>query len=92
MSTNCVGGSIASNARRFGVLISRNPKTLKTEVIQRSIEELVRSADRDVINPYLMPEDAIACYDSGVTDAKEFATVLQTLMVPVQTAHAVKPW
>ncbi len=92
VAANCVGGSLASNARRFGVLISRNPKTHKTEVIQRSIEELVRSPDRDSLNPYLMPDDSIACYDSGVIDAKEFANVLQSLFVPVQTAHTVKPW
>ena len=92
VASNCVGGSIASNARRFGVLISRNPKTLRTEVIQRSIEELVRSADRDIINPFLMPDDSIACYDSGITDAKEFANVMQSLLLPFQTTHSIKPW
>jgi polysaccharide biosynthesis/export protein len=92
VATNCVGGSLATNGRRYGVLISRNPKTLRTEVIQRSIEELVRSADRDTINPYLMPDDAIACYDSGVTDVKEAATVLQTLLLPGQTGQVLKLW
>lgn len=85
VATNCVGGTMSTNARRYGVLISRNPKTLKTEVIQRSIEELVRSADRDAINPYLMPDDAIACYDSGVTEAREVANTLQSLLLPAQT-------
>jgi protein involved in polysaccharide export with SLBB domain len=92
VSSNCVGGSLASNARRYGVLISRNPKTQRTEVIQRSIEELVRSADRDAINPYLMPDDAIACYDSGVTDSKEITIWLQTLLVPAQTANIFRNW
>ena len=92
VSSNCVGGSLATNGRRYGVLISRNPKTHRTEVIQRSIEELVRSADRDSINPFLMPDDAIACYDSGVTDLKEAATVLQTLLLPAQTAHVFRNW
>ena len=85
VATNCVGGTMSTNARRYGVLISRNPKTLKTEVIQRSIEELVRSADRDAINPYLMPDDAIACYDSGVTEVRDVANTLQTLLLPAQT-------
>ena len=58
VSSNCVGGSLATNGRRYGVLISRNPKTHRTEVIQRSIEELVLSPDRDEINPFLMPDDA----------------------------------
>ena len=92
VSSNCVGGSLASNGRRFGVLISRNPRTGRTEVIQRSIEELVRSADRDAINPYLMPDDAIACYDSAITDLKEVATTLQTLLLPAQTSHIFRTW
>lgn len=85
VSANCVGGSLASNAHRYAVLISRNPKTKETEVIQRSIEELVLSPDRDSINPYLMPEDAIACYDSAITDTREVATTLSTILAPIQS-------
>ncbi len=85
VSANCVGGSLASNARRYAVLITRNPKTMETEVIQRSIEDLVLSPDRDKINPYLMPDDAIACYDSAITDVREAATTLQSILAPFQT-------
>lgn len=65
-------------------MITRNPKTQETEVIQRSIEELVLSPDRDTINPYLMPDDAIACYDSAITDTREVANTLSTLLTPTQ--------
>lgn len=85
VSANCVGGSRASNASRYGVLISRNPKTHRTEVIQRSIEQLVLSPDRDEINPYLMPDDAIACYDSAVIDAREIAATINSLITPRST-------
>jgi polysaccharide biosynthesis/export protein len=85
VSSNCVGGSLASNASRHAVLISRNPKTRKTEVVQRSVEELVRGAHRDTINPYLMPDDAIACYDSAVTDAREIASTINTFLLPYAT-------
>lgn len=92
VSANCVGGSLATNASRYAVLISRNPKTHRTEVIQRSIEELVRSADRDTINPYLMPDDAIACYDSPITDVKEFANFAQTVLSAAQSGHNLTSW
>ena len=92
VSANCVGGSLASNARRYAVLISRNPKTRRTEVIQRSVEELVRSADRDAINPYLMPDDAIACYDSAITDSREVATIIGTMIGPAQQIHSFHKW
>ena len=80
----CVGGTYATNARRIAVLISRNPKTRKTEVIQRSIEDLVRSADRDKINPFLMPEDALACYDSSVTEFRDVMSVVYGAILPAK--------
>ena len=85
VSSNCVGGSRASNAARYAVLISRNPKTMETEVIQRSIEDMVLSPERDTINPFLMPDDSIACYDSAITDVREIATLVQSLVLPGQT-------
>jgi polysaccharide biosynthesis/export protein len=85
VSANCVGGSRASNAARYAVLISRNPKTFETEVIQRSIEDMVLSPDRDMVNPFLMPDDAIACYDSAITDVREVANTLQSLLLPAST-------
>lgn len=88
---NCVGGTVSANAGRYGVLISRNPKTLQTEVIQRSIEELVRSADRDAINPYLMPDDAIACYDSRVTEYREILSTLSSTLAVGATYQAARP-
>jgi protein involved in polysaccharide export with SLBB domain len=84
VAANCVGGSLASNAHRYVVLISRNPKTHRSEVIQRSVEEMVRSPDRDSVNPYLMPDDAIACYDSAITDVREVSNTVQTLLLPGQ--------
>jgi polysaccharide biosynthesis/export protein len=92
VATNCVGGSLATNASRHGILISRNPKTQRTEVIQRSIEELVMSADRDAINPFLMPDDAIACYDSAATDAREISSLIQALIIPGSTAKSAGVW
>ncbi len=84
VQANCVGGTYATNAKRIAVLISRNPKTRKTEVVQRSIEDLVRSADRDAINPFLMPEDALACYDSGVTEFRDVMSVVYGALLPAQ--------
>lgn len=84
VQANCVGGSYATNAKRVAVLISRNPKTRKTEVVQRSVEELVRRADRDSINPFLMPDDALACYDSSVTEFRDVMSVIYGAVLPAQ--------
>jgi len=61
---------------RRAVLISRNPITGHSVVIERDIEKLVRGADRDTYDPYLMPGDAIACYDSRWTNLTEAVGVV----------------
>lgn len=82
VTMNCVGGTQATNADRSAVLFSRNPITGQSVVIERRLEDLLRRADRDELDPFLMPGDAIACYDSTVTNitdvARSVATVLGT--------------
>lgn len=73
---NCVGGSKLTNANRRAVLFSRNPITGESIVIDRSIESLLRREDRDEFNPFILPEDALACYDSSVISVKNLAAVL----------------
>lgn len=70
ISANCVGGSYMQSRRR-AVLMSRNPINGGSVVIERDIEKLLRQADRDANDPYLMPGDAIACYDSRWTNLGE---------------------
>jgi polysaccharide biosynthesis/export protein len=73
VSMNCVGGSKLTNASRSAVLFSRNPVTGKSVVIERNIEDLLRNADRDDYDPYILPNDALACYDSRTTDVFKVA-------------------
>ena len=79
---NCVGGTALTNADRSAVLISRNPISDRSEVIERNIEDLVRRADRDNHDPVLMPGDAIACYDSSVTNARDVARSIIEIVSP----------
>lgn len=76
---NCFGGTKLTNANRSAVLFSRNPLTGQSVVIERKIEALLRDRDRDDLDPFIMPGDALACYDSGYTTivdiAKGFSTV-----------------
>lgn len=88
VSANCVGGS-AMNAGRRAVLISRNPTNGKSVVISRHVEDLVRNADRDTMNPYLMPGDAIACYDSSAMTLVDAVGVVGSLLGPVAIANGI---
>ncbi|HZV11351.1 MAG TPA: polysaccharide biosynthesis protein, partial [Novosphingobium sp.] len=81
VTANCVGGAMI-NAQRHAVLISRNPFNGHSVVIQRSIEQLVRDANRDDIDPYLMPNDALACYDSTGESIADVINLLGNLATP----------
>ncbi|WP_238112384.1 polysaccharide biosynthesis/export family protein [Yoonia sp. I 8.24] len=76
VDSNCVGGSRGTSADRSSVLFSRNPVTGVSVVIERDIEDLLRRADRDDFDPYLLPGDALACYDSAVTNIAEIGRVI----------------
>lgn len=82
VSANCVGGKEWTNAPRKVMLASVNPITNETQVIERSVEQLMRHANRDDINPYVMPNDAIACYDSGVTNLRDVARTIVDVLTP----------
>lgn len=79
INTNCVGGARATSAHRSSVLFSRNPVTGVSVVIERDIEDLLRRADRDDYDPFLLPGDSIACYDSTITNIGEVGRVLGQL-------------
>ncbi|GEO00688.1 hypothetical protein NSE01_25200 [Novosphingobium sediminis] len=90
IAANCIGGS-ALNAGRSAVLISRNPVNGHSVVIARKVEALVRDADRDDVDPYLMPGDAIACYDSAAMTFVDAVGVAGNLLGPAVLAKNLKP-
>ena len=70
--------------------MSTNPVTRRTEVVQRSVETLLRARERDSINPYLMPDDSVACYDSPVTEAADVASIVNILLTPFKTIRDIQ--
>lgn len=82
VSANCIGGKQWTNAPRKVLLASNNPLTGQTQVVERSVEQLIRQAHRTEMNPYLMPNDAIACYDSDVTNLRDIAGSLVDIISP----------
>ncbi|WP_240530293.1 polysaccharide biosynthesis/export family protein [Novosphingobium sp. PC22D] len=89
VAMNCVGGS-AMNARRRAVLISRNPMNGRSVVIEREVEDLVRHADRDDRDPYLMPGDALACYDSRMMNFADAVGLVSSAASAVTPALLVE--
>ncbi|SMF54625.1 Periplasmic protein involved in polysaccharide export [Alteromonadaceae bacterium Bs31] len=84
VSANCVGGTQLTNSPRKVVLASKNPITDEFQVIERSVEQLMRAPHREDINPYLMPNDALACYDSDITNLRDFAKSVSEVIIPLK--------
>ncbi len=82
ISANCVGGKDWTNAPRRIVLASKNPITGETQVIERSVEQLLIMPSEGNINPYLMPNDAVACYDSDITNFRDIAKTVVDFVIP----------
>lgn len=82
VSANCVGGKEWTNAARRIVLSSKNPITGDTQVVERSVEALMTMPNKAKINPYLMPNDAVACYDSDITNYRDVAKTIAEFIVP----------
>lgn len=83
VSANCVGGTEWTNAPRKVVLAGRNPLTGQIQVVERSIEQLFRQAHVEAINPYLMPNDSVACYDSDVSNLRDIARSIADVISPL---------
>ncbi|MFY0596444.1 MAG: polysaccharide biosynthesis/export family protein [Cognatishimia sp.] len=81
VDANCVGGARVSSAHRSAMLMSRNPETKVSVVIERDIEDMLRRADRDDYDPFLLPGDAVACYDSAITNFAEAARILGAVTI-----------
>lgn len=82
VAANCVGGTSAVNSNRYVILASYNPITRQSEVIERSVEYLMRDARRDEFNPYLLSGDALACYDSVATNIRDMARTIADVLLP----------
>jgi polysaccharide biosynthesis/export protein len=89
VSANCVGGTQTTNADRWAVLISANPISGESEVVERRIEALVRRSDRDGFNPVVLPGDAVACYDSMFANLRDVVRTIGDLAISVGVARAV---
>ena len=80
---NCVGGIKSTNARRRAILMRVDPDTGKTITLEKSIEDLIRNSDNDRDNPFLMRSDAVACYDSTVTNVRDVFRSLSDVFNPI---------
>lgn len=89
-SANCVGGTHLTNAARSVLLVSRNPITTEVTSHLYRVYDVTRHADDTVNNPYMLPEDAIACFDSSVTVSRDIARTALDYLSPFQILRNIQ--
>lgn len=82
VSGNCAGGAILTNAHRRAVLVRADATTGKTTTLDKGVEELLRRSDSNDSNPYLMPNDSVACYDSAITNIRSILGMIGEVLNP----------
>jgi polysaccharide biosynthesis/export protein len=89
VAAQCAGGTRSTNANRRVTLIQTNRTTGQTEVFDRKVEDLLRNSNDTEINPYLMPEDSIVCYDSAVTNTSGVLDFIGNILNPFRTLRSI---
>ncbi len=83
ISANCVGGTHQANASRSIILITRHHGSKEQVAIRRSINQLLANTSDYAVNPFLMPNDGVACYDSRFTNIRDVARGIGELFGPI---------
>lgn len=83
ISANCVGGTHQANASRSVVLVTRNYGSNQQLVVRRTINQLLAGSSIRSINPFMMPNDGISCYDSRFTNFRDVARGIGEVISPI---------
>lgn len=83
ISANCIGGTHQANASRSIVMVTRNFGGKKQLVVRRSINQLLANSSNSLVNPYMIPNDGVACYDSRFTNFRDVARGIGEVISPI---------
>ncbi len=84
VAAQCVGGTPSTNANRRAVLIQTDALTGSLKTSEYKVNDLVSDETKTAAeNPYLMPEDAIACYDSRNTNVRGILGTITDFINPL---------
>ena len=95
VSAQCVGGTRSTNANRRALLIQTNAQTNAVTTAEYSVNDLVNDRTYDppndalaesgnfAPNPFLMPDDAIACFDSRNTNIRGILGTVTNFLNPL---------
>ncbi|WP_417536695.1 polysaccharide biosynthesis/export family protein [Methylophaga sp.] len=83
VSGNCAGGAASTNSDRYAVLVTTDPVTRRPITVERRIEQVLSQPGSRSVNPYLMPNDSVVCYDSEVSNLRDIARTISDVLSPI---------
>jgi polysaccharide export outer membrane protein len=70
--------------------VRTDERTGKTNYLERKVDDLLMRSTNDGVNPYLMPDDAVVCYDSMVTSFRDVIRSVSDVLIPATLI--LNPW
>jgi polysaccharide export outer membrane protein len=89
VAARCAGGTVSTNANRRVALIQTNRLTGETKILEQEVEELLRNPNNQDVNPHLMPEDSVICYDSNRSDIQGTASFINSILSPFRLIQSI---
>ncbi|QSP93975.1 polysaccharide export protein [Marinobacter salinisoli] len=83
VSGNCAGGAALTNSDRYAVLVTTDPVTRRPITVERRIEQVLSNPGSRSINPYLMPNDSVVCYDSEISNIRDIGRAISDVLAPI---------
>lgn len=90
VAANCAGGTPWTNAGRRAILVRTDERTGRTDYLERKVDDVLKLSANDAANPYLMPNDAVVCYDSMVTTFRDVIKSVSEVLIPATLI--LNPW
>ena len=90
VAARCVGGTRSTNANRRAVLIQTDTVSGELNTSEYLVQDLITQATENPNDtPLLMPNDAIACYDSGVVNARSLFDTVGDFLNPLNLLRSI---
>jgi len=84
VAARCVGGTRTTNANRRALLIQTDDMTGALTTSEYSVNNLISNRTQSIEdNPFIMPEDAIACYDSRNANVRGILGTVTDFLNPI---------
>lgn len=90
VAANCAGGTPWTNAGRRAILVRTDERTGRTNYLERKVDDILKRSNDDAVNPFLMPNDAVVCYDSVVTTFRDVMRSISEVLIPASLI--LNPW